>query len=249
MLKKLLNNTKNVAANILFPPNVMCLCCGDELNGSHKQPSICDACQIEYNKDFCYRCGRPQKNMAEFCDRCIAHGTYNFEKARSSVCYNDTAKKLIYQFKYGEAKYLAPHLANYMFECALSGDTLTYGIDLIIPVPLHKKRLRERGYNQSELLAKEFSKLSNIPYKLALKKTIHTKNLAKLKRQERASIIKNSFEVVEDTDLKNKSVLLIDDVLTTTATADECARILKKAGAATIKTLTFTSVGVEQKDR
>jgi len=184
-------------------------------------------------------------NDAIFCESCIKHGMFEFEYARSCVKFNDTAKKLIYNLKYGDAKFLAEPLGNYLYETACDN---RMQFDVVVSVPLHKKRQQVRGYNQSEILAKSFTKHAGKPYVHALNKLTHAKNLATLSRQERQKTITGSFGLRKEahTMIKDKNVLLIDDVLTTAATANECARILKKEGKAnSVKVLTFTSVSLE----
>ncbi len=238
-VKSFFKTLADTAAKMLFPENITCLACGGELDGTD-QSGLCGNCKLEFNKIFCRRCGRKIGNMAEFCEACVAQGTYGFETARSSVVYNDTAKKLVYAFKYGNAKYLAGPLAGYMAETAkengfAAADVLTF-------VPLHKKRRRKRGYNQSELLANALGKELGTPVVCLLEKTKHTKNLAKLDRVGRVKMIKDTFRPVAEFSLKGKTVLLVDDVFTTGATADECAKVLIKAGAAQVRVLTFASV-------
>jgi len=242
----------DIFSRMLFPKGITCISCGGELDGREKG-ELCENCSIEYNKHFCVRCGRSIKNMAKFCDRCIAHGTYYFDMARSAVSYNETAKRLIHNFKYSQAKYLTEPLVIEMVKCAFREKMSGNNIDCIAFVPLHSKRKRERGYNQAELLAKGVSNRLRVPYKELLIKSVHTDNLAKLNRKERIEIIKNTFEVIgfannSRKQLKGKTILLIDDVLTTTATANECARMLKKAGAKTVFVLTYTSVEIKPLD-
>jgi len=254
-VKNFFSGAVDIFSKMLFPKGITCISCDGELDGTEKH-ELCYSCPIEYNKDFCIRCGRGIKNMAVFCDRCIEHGTYNFDKARSSVEYNETAKRLIHNFKYANSRYLAEHLGEFMYECVLDEEI---SVDIITCVPLHPKRKRLRGYNQAELLARNLSGRLSLPFIPLLNKTIHTVNLAKLNRQERIAIVKDSFEINDLSNvnedflpkvktkkpLKDKSILLVDDVLTTTATADECAKMLKKAGAKEVIVLTYTSVEIK----
>ncbi|MCL2061425.1 MAG: ComF family protein [Firmicutes bacterium] len=231
-------------SQMLFPQGITCFSCGGELCGN-EQNNLCAKCPVVYNKNFCTRCGRAIGNMAQYCQQCFAHGTYHFEYARSAVEFNETAKRLIHWFKYGGAKYLNSFLAEFMNEtlntCFEPPDILTF-------VPLHKKRLRKRGYNQAELLANALSVSTAIQVLPLLQKTAHTKNLAKLDRKGRAAAIQDTFSFCGEKSLiKNKSVLLIDDVLTTSATTDECARVLKAAGAQQVTVLTFASVQYKAK--
>ena len=252
-LKNFFKSAAEVASDMIFPEGITCIACNGELGGGELY-QLCRNCKIEFNNHFCQRCGRAVKDLAKFCDQCQNRTEYYFDYARSSLEYNKTASQLIYNFKYGNARYLAPNLAEFLYKTAQSENFLD-NIDLVTFVPLHKKRQRTRGYNQAELLAKAFSTCCGIVTKPLLIKATHTKNLARLTKQERIAAIKNSFELAQDISfnkatnstvpkpLKNKTILLIDDVLTTTATADECARILKKQGGANrVIILTLTSV-------
>ena len=240
--KDILKTALGSASQMLFPEEITCIACGNELDGTTRN-NLCAECPLEYNKTFCHCCGRKIANLAELCDKCIEHGTHKFDLARSSVVFNDTAKKLIYSFKYGGASYLASYLAAFMAETFKENGFIA---DMITFVPLHKKRQRKRGYNQSELLAQELSKQLIVPCAGLLKKIEYTKNLARLNQKERAQIIKGTFEFFGEKSVANgKRILLVDDVLTTGATCDECAELLKKIGAKSVFVLTFASVQVK----
>ena len=116
-LKSFFKASGSIASQMAFPEGIVCMACNDELDGSEKH-ELCRNCFLEYNKSFCDRCGRGIEDLAQFCDRCIEHGEYHFDRARSSLAYNDTAKKLVYNFKYGGARYLAKNLAEFLFETA-----------------------------------------------------------------------------------------------------------------------------------
>ena len=230
----------DTAAQMLFPDSVTCLACGNELNGTTGD-ALCEACRLDFIESCCRICGRKIDNLAELCDKCMEHEPHQFELAKSSVTFDNTARRLIYGFKYGGARYLAKFMAQSMVKTAQKNGFTDAG--LITFVPLHSKRQRKRGYNQSELLAESLSVMLSIPCAALLHKTKHTKNLARLNRAERSEIIHGSFETAcERSAVKDKTILLIDDVLTTGATADECAKVLKRAGAQKVWLLTFASV-------
>ncbi|MCL2797405.1 MAG: ComF family protein [Firmicutes bacterium] len=242
-LKSTIKSVASTASLMLYPQHVTCLACGAELDGTSGE-DLCAECTLDYIKTCCRACGRKIENLAELCDQCIEHEPYRFDLARSAVVFDEVSNKLIYGFKYGGAKYLTEYLASFLAEVVQSNSLSA--ADIITYVPLHKRRQRKRGYNQSELLGKALSKSIGIPCEGLLKKTRHTKNLAKLNRAQRGEIIHGTFEpVCERGTLKDKTVLLVDDVLTTGATADECARVLKRAGAKTVWVVTFASVQIK----
>ncbi|MCL2375387.1 MAG: ComF family protein [Firmicutes bacterium] len=237
-IKAFFKKISTVTSEMLFP-DVCCLSCGAELNGITKY-NLCLDCQVEINKFFCDRCGRHKEDTAQFCDRCIEHGEYHFEFARSSVVFNQSTQRLIHKLKYGDAKYLIDHFVPFLIDTAEENKLAP---DIVTFVPLHKKRRKQRGYNQAELLAKAFCEKKGLECKALLEKTQHTKNLTRLTRKEREEHIANTFAFIgEKNEIKNKSVLLIDDVFTTGTTANECAKVLKKAGAEKVLVLSFASV-------
>ena len=112
---------------------------------------------------------------------------------------------------------------------------LNEDIDLITAVPISKKRMKERGYNQSELIARKIAKIMEVPYMNLLLKNQETKRQSELSRIERMINIQNSFDFNNKYDIKGKKILLIDDVFTTGSTVNECSKVLKKSGSTSIE--------------
>ena len=126
---------------------------------------------------------------------------------------------------------------------------LNWKIDVVIPVPLSAKRLKWRGYNQAELLTKSFCKYTNLTLNTdVLEKINDTSQQAKLNYSERQTNLLKSFKVKDKQSIKDKTVLLIDDIVTTCATANVCSKVLKNAGAKTVYVLSVarTSVKIPQ---
>lgn len=162
-----------------------------------------------------------------------------YDKAFSTFIYKDVIKDVIGKFKYHDNAYLSKKLAQILFN-RCSKDIQE--IDLIIPVPLHKKRLRTRKFNQSLIIARELSKLSstNICRDLLLR-TKNTIAQAGLTKKQRKDNLRNAFEINkkhQDT-IKNKNILIVDDVMTTGATLENCSKILKQHGANKVFVLTI----------
>jgi len=159
--------------------------------------------------------------------------------ARAVGYYEGPFREAIHRWKYEEKSYLT----------SFFGEKLTEGfrrywtpgsIDLLIPIPLHPKRLRERGFNQALLLVKELSLKTRIPYlKRLLRKGIFTPPQINLSGQERERGVRGSFYIQRDEAVEGKTILLIDDVYTTGATVNECAKVLLKAGAERVDVLTL----------
>ena len=223
----------NELRQLLYPDDVKCIVCGREIKPNRY--GLCDKCKLEINDNYCLRCGRHKVGIGDYCDEC-SDMPIRFDEARSAVNYVDNAKSLVLRLKYGNSPYLAQYLSRYLLDILLLSD---WDIDCITFVPLHKTRLKKRGYNQAELLAQSLAECTNKPCKALLEKTVVTPNQAKLNRQERMENLRGSFAVKI---APPEHVLLVDDVLTTGSTADECSRVLKKAGAKVVYVLTFASV-------
>jgi competence protein ComFC len=239
---------------LLYPEDIKCIACDRELDEATPH-CLCPDCLRLKNSEFCLTCGRPKHDLSDYCDACRERREeWYFNLARSSLNYDGNIKMLIYRFKYGGERFLAKYIARLLFD---TYSVSLFDADIITFVPLHPKREKNRGYNQSRLLAAEFGALLNKPVVLTLSKLTNVKNMARMGADERKRMIIGSFalnspqnmtnigrmsDITCDFSLKNKHVLLIDDVLTTGATANECARILKKGGCASVFVLTAASV-------
>lgn len=205
---------------------------------------ICSSCvkllrpiQIPY----CHRCGLPFEGEMEEAIECLnCHDMhFYFESARSATVANVLMIDLLHRFKYQGALWLE-HLFERLFLDLLSNDPVRTEWDCIVPVPLHPVRERERGYNQSALLAKRVADGLEVPfYGKALKRIAPTPSQTMLDRKERVENVSNAFEVTDEAALKSQGVLLIDDMLTTGATSNACAKELRKAGARVVSVRTL----------
>lgn len=166
----------------------------------------------------------------------------SYDKARGVAAYDGTMKELIHKLKYNDRHELLNLFANWM---TFSGKELITQSDLILPIPLYKTRLWQRRFNQSALLAKRLSEITNTPYDSSiLLRQKKTRSQVGLSSKERYQNLKNAF-VVEQTKkekVENKSVLLIDDVITTGATINSAALSLKNSGAKTVNILSLAIV-------
>lgn len=166
----------------------------------------------------------------------------HFDRAFSPCVYEGALKELIHEFKYKGKDYLGLPLSRLMTEFIREYDFPIWHLDFIVPVPLHSARLRQRDFNQAEVLSKciatEFKKdvASDI-----LSKNRHTKTQTDLETNERLINVKGSFSVNRPKDIKGKNLCLVDDVLTTGATSSEAAFALKDAGANIVFVLTLAN--------
>ena len=234
-------NFWRVLSKIFFPPDLKCVVCGRELFDDTRY-FICDDClqTLERNTHYCERCGRSMNNDARFCDDC-KNNERDFTMARAPFIYKDEARKIVHKLKYGNGKYIAQPIAEFLadlyYEQNLSADIITF-------VPMHKKPKRERGYNQAEEIAKELSYILNIPCIPTLNKVKNIPHLAKMNKSERAQAVLGVYELLDSKKIKGKKILLIDDVFTTGATSNACCARLKKAKVGDIAVLTFATAKI-----
>ena len=231
MFEKLTTPLKNA----LFPRDYTCDVCGRETFGTN----LCGDCvkAITFNnRDVCPVCGR-MTLKPEICRECKDR-LPSFKKAVSPLVYDGAAITLVTKFKNGGA-YLKEYFADLICE-KLSGFP---HIDCIVYVPMTKKAKKKRGYNQVKLLAEAISRRADIPIlKDAVIKVKDTAVQKGLSQKERESNLDGCFKVTDKTALTGKSVLCVDDVLTTGATAEEICKVLLKAGADCVYFATVASV-------
>lgn len=224
--------------DVIFPNNFKCIFCGCEISASCP-PYVCDRCVkiLPFiNGKICLRCGEPISSLSDYCIKCKDNIRF-FNFARAPFVYEHPISTLIHGFKYRNQKYTFESLAKYMEECYIKNDFQT---DLIIPVPSSKKRLKERGYNQAELLSKQLSKSLGLELETdVLIKVRHTPPQTTLNYFERQKNLFGSFTVENREKIIGKNVLLVDDVLTTGATINYCSEVLKLSKAKKVFVLTL----------
>jgi len=221
---------------ILFPES--CPVC-KEPSRDHGIAPICPQCWDRispYSGPICQICGKPLVSEASItCADCIVDKPI-FKMARSPGLYEGVLRVAINLFKYYGIKRLSKPLSGMMFTLLDN----KHPVDVIIPVPLYKKRLRQRGFNQSALFAKHLANHIGTPLFLnCLIKIRDTMPQVGLNAKERKKNIKNSFAVISREFIQGKNIMLVDDVFTTGATVRECSKLLKKAGAENIYALTL----------
>jgi ComF family protein len=172
------------------------------------------------------------------CGACLTHKKY-FTMARALGAYEGSLREAIHRWKYEGKTSLTPFLAEWMV-VGLKHYWKSNSFDLLLPVPLHARRLRERGFNQALLLIKELSRQIGIPYgKTILQKRKPTIPQVNLSGAEREKGVRGAFHVIGKKELEGKSILLVDDVYTTGATVNECSKVLLRGGAERVDVLTL----------
>lgn len=232
--------------NLVYPE--ICIACKKRIG--HKSAInnlVCEECWKKIMPNippFCSSCGRSLRGSyitKNTCPSCIRKQLH-FDRAFSPCVYDGIIKELIHQFKYKGKDYLGPVLSKPMIEHIKEyGLPINY-IDYIMPIPLHNTRLREREFNQAEVLAKpiakEFAKevLTDV-----LQRNRPTRTQTDLEPSERFANVKDSFSILKKDIIQGKNILLIDDVLTTGATSSEASRSLKQSGAGIVYVLTVAN--------
>jgi len=243
MFRKISENvmrTFEALADLCFPPS--CLGCGISLQ--HSFILFCDSCLVKIkfiNEPYCPCCGILfSSGENHLCALCLKK-SWNFTRARSVFVYNDTAAKAILGLKFGGRKAALKTFSKFKEQCSPCRDLVIP--DSIIPVPLHSNRLRQRGFNQSLLLARAFYPEEKEKIKkTALKRRRDTISQTGLDGSSRRKNMRDAFLVQKEADVYGKKIVLEDDVFTTGTTVNECARALKQAGAAQVDVLTLARV-------
>lgn len=237
---EVLKKTAAFAIQLLFP--LRCPVCDEIVTpfGATVCPACLDRLKV-ITSPYCMKCGKQLDDQEqEYCHDCSQRKHY-FVRGRALYEYGSAAVS-IYRFKYGGRKEYASFYGSQIVR-QLSGEIRSMAPDLLIPIPLHPVRKRNRGYNQAELLAKSISGYTGIPVCGTI--LIRVKNTTPLKRlnpQERQNNLKKAF-LIRGNDVKCKTVLLVDDIYTTGSTIDAAAKVLLEAGAKKVYFITLSIGG------
>ncbi|MFH1140968.1 MAG: ComF family protein [Chloroflexota bacterium] len=219
------------AVDILFPKR----CVGCDREGAF----LCQECLAELPRlepPYCFLCGQPGRLMMRLCLSCWER-PLEIDGIRAPYRMEGAVRQAVHALKYQYVRALAPDMGHLLAEFVASSDLPA---DVLVPVPLHPRRERNRGYNQSLLLARETGKVVGLPVEdRALRRSRHTPSQAQsASQEERRANVAEAF-LAEATLAQGRRVLLVDDVCTTGATLEACAIALKEAGAASVWGLTL----------
>ena len=225
--------------NLLFPKHIKCVFCGNEL-ATDFYNDTCTDCQqsLPFIKNFCDRCGvTVSAGTIGVCQICKTTN-FNFTYARSVFEYTNKAARIVRKLKYHSGKYLAEQMAKYMIDLYA---TTSLSADIVTNVPMHIKKFKKRGYNQSTLLAQEFSNKTNLPFQELCSCVINKPSQTSLSFAERKANVMDTFAFNKEYKelIKGKVILIIDDVITTGATTSEISKVLLENGAKACHVLTF----------
>ena len=224
--------------SLLYP--AFCAVCSRRVDTDE---NLCASCADEAPRirpPFCAKCSQPFDGAITDSFTCVncENRVLHFDAAISVYCSRGVVRKLMHDFKYGRQIHLR-HLLGRWLVAALEDPRLAgRRFDLIVPVPLHAARKRERGFNQADLLARELQRASGLRLEAVLQRTRYTTTQTQFDRLERMENLRGAFRLRRDSNVQDLRVLLVDDVLTTGSTLSECAAVLKKAGALSVHAAT-----------
>ncbi len=237
---KLLKKTISLLINLLMPGR--CYMCGKIVEGKSALCAECYSKMTFLSNQCCPVCGRPYVFPSEkepVCQSCLKEKP-KVKRLRAAFTYDTYSRELVLPFKHADRTDMAPFLSKLMIR---AGQELIDSCDVIIPVPLHPRRLLKRKYNQAGLLGHAIATTCQKKFlPNTLLRIINTKSQGHDNRYQRKQNVKDAFAVKKKKDIRGKKVLLIDDVYTTGATLNACAEALYAAGAKRVEGLTLARV-------
>ncbi len=239
-LSKKISSYAKLAELIFFPS--FCELCSSLLEFPSERV-ICHSCWKSIrtsHPSYCLCCGRFFEALEKphLCQDCLQKRP-PFSHHRSSGKYKGKLKDIIILYKYRHFQVLGKDLARLVDRALGKEEDIWWKVDAIVPVPLHPKRKKERGFNQAQIIAKELARIKGI--ELRDKLLVKTKNVrpqTSLRIEERAENVSGAFGVAKGERIKEKVLLLVDDVYTTGSTIRECSSVLREAGVKEVKALT-----------
>ncbi len=197
-------------------------------------PKTCGMCEDISKSYLCGKCKLKLKEVLKL--NTVVYKNKYFDSHTYLFKYEEKIRDKLLKYKFRDYSYLY----KFFSEIIINNCNLQNNYDIILPVPIHKKRKQMRGYNQSELIAKEIAKNMNMEYSnRVLIKMVNTVPQSSLNQTQRMSNVMGIYKVINSQIIDQKRILLIDDIFTTGSTVNECAKILKQNGAKTIDVLTI----------
>lgn len=228
----------------IFPSNIYCICCESVIDRTRPY-ALCDRCIQKFHwagKKTCSKCGKilEEGYVHEWCIDC-RDMEHRFVKGFTCTRYGLYERVLMMDYKYHDKAWIGSKVGDILAD-RMQGET--FRPDLVVPVPIHKEREAKRGYNQVELMARQFTRLGELPMDsrvlIRTKNTLPMRNLGVTQRIEN---VRDAFSIRKGGEaiLADKTILLIDDIYTTGSTADSCTQTLLAGGAKEVWLLTFAS--------
>ena len=247
-MKQKMSKFKEKILDLIYPKNIKCMFCAGELN-QNSYNTTCEDCLeiLPFIKNPCERCGSEMnENQTGVCLKC-KNTNYNFAQAKSVFEYVDLPLNVVHNLKYNAKKYLAEYMVKYLLDIYATWNLFA---DFVTCVPMFELKEKVRGYNQAKLLAEEFAKQTKVPFYELCAKVVDTVSQTELDTKQRMENVADSFAVKPEykTMVKGKTILIIDDVITTGATTSEISKMLLKAGAKECYALSFAHTRLQQID-
>ena len=225
-------------ASLFYPPN--CGACGAAISNAEYLCPLCHDKAQRIVPPFCAKCSEPFAGAIEgefTCANC-GHRKLEFDAAVSAYRSRGVVRFVILQFKYSRQLHLRHPIATWLAEAMADARLRDRAFDLVVPVPLHPARLRERGFNQAHLLATMLGQEIGVPVFAVLERIRYTTSQTAFDRTDRMENLRNAFRLRKKMAVRELRVLLVDDILTTGSTLSECARVLREAGARSVYAVT-----------
>lgn len=227
------------ASALVYPPH--CAVCGQVV--ASRAAGLCRGCRRARQRlggSRCAVCGQPYSGAITADFRCMNCGDreMGFDFATAAYRSRGVVRDLIHQFKYNRRTHLRPLLARMLSESFRDPRLHGRMLSALVPVPLHPTRLREREFNQAEVLARLAGSRLGLPVDDCLRRTRYTLTQTDFQRDERFANLEGAFALRRGAEVAGRDLVLVDDVLTTGSTADACARVLREAGASSVVVIT-----------
>jgi len=226
----------DAACTLIYPP--ICQFCGGQ-RAAAQDGLVCARCRSKVRfiaPPYCQRCGLPFEGEITTpfeCANC-RELDFHFSSARSAAVADGVILEAIHRYKYSQAMWFEPFLAGVFLREAVPA-LCGQAWDWIVPVPLHPTKRREREFNQAERMANRLSQAAGIPLnRNLLRRVVPTRTQTRLTRQQRAANVRRAFALRDGQPVRGARIILVDDVFTTGATTDACARVLREKGAAEV---------------
>jgi len=247
-MKQKISKFKDMVLDLMFPSGIKCMFCANELN-QNSYNTTCEICleTLPFIKNPCERCGSAMgENQMGVCLRCKSKN-FNFVQAKSVFEYVNTPLNVVHNLKYNGKKYLSKYIVKYLLDIYSTWNVFA---DIVTCVPMFEEKEKARGYNQSKLLAEEFSRVAKVPFYELCSKVVDTPSQTELNTNERLNNVADSFAFKRELKktIKGKTILIIDDVITTGATTSEISKVLLNAGAKECYVLSFAHTKLQELD-
>ncbi|MCR5415204.1 MAG: ComF family protein [Pseudobutyrivibrio sp.] len=229
-MHNILRKISKIIFNNIYPST--CIGCDSVLDKYDKKDGVCLSCKRKIKmvgSNTCYKCGTPIKStVSEYCDDC-KRKKHSFNQCKSVFQYIGPMKKSMYRFKYGNRRSYGETYAHFALE-KYGAWIRSNNIEVIIPVPMYKPKVKKRGYNQAEVFADALGRFSGIPVeKRIISRKKNTAPMKQLNSVQRVKNLQNAFKL-SDNDVKFRKVLVVDDIYTTGTTIDEISKNLALIG-------------------